>query len=149
MRPAPLFPYLAIGLGTVLGALLPMTARAEPMRATAATPATVPIVRHATAEAEKTGTQRAIVTITGFTPSPSGPVEVVAILPCDGGEREIGRFGVLPASGFTKADRSRWQHFSLTVPSGCGSAAHLIVRLVPRQGDGSGAHVDIGGAEIR
>ncbi len=140
---------LAIGFSASLGALIPMTGHAEPLRATSVAPVTVPIVRHVTAEAAKTGAHRVIVTVAGFAPSPSGPVEIVVVMPCDGGEREIGRFGVLPASGFTGTDRSRWQHFGLPLPAGCDSAEHLRVRVVARQGDGKGAHVDIDGAEIR
>jgi hypothetical protein len=51
-------------------------------------------------------------------------------------EQEIGRFGIFPASAFRKELAS-------------GGPIKLNVYLVPSKGEGSGARLEISGAEIR
>ena len=123
-------------------------AQAEPVRVTVDAPAKVPIVRSPEALTRRTGAEQVVVTVSGYEPSPAGPVQIVALAMCDGKERALGRFAVLPATGFGAGDKHRHQHFGLTLPAECGGAEHLTVRLIPSRGDGSGAHADIAGAEI-
>jgi hypothetical protein len=140
---------LAIGLAAMVIASPAAVAREDFVRATVANPATVPVTRTQVAHPRDEGPARVVITVTGYQPSPAGPVMIAASLRCGAEDREIGRFSVLSATGFTEADQSRKQYFGLPLPDGCGSAEHVIIRLVPGSGDGTGAHIDIGGVEIR
>jgi hypothetical protein len=94
---------------------------------------------------------RVIISVTGFRPPHDGAVQAVVKIRKDGMEQEIGRFGIFPNAEFTAADPSKAQRFGLPLPKelASGGAVKLNVYLVPFKGEGSGALLEIGGAEIR
>jgi hypothetical protein len=95
---------------------------------------------------------RVIISVTAFRPPHDGAVQaVVKVQNGDRTEREIGRFGIFPNAEFKAADPSKAQHFGLPLPKelASGGAVNLNVYLVPFKGNGSGALLEIGGAEIR
>ena len=96
---------------------------------------------------------RVIISVTGFRPPHDGAVQAVVKVQRDGGrtEQEIGRFGMFPNAEFKSADPSKAQRFGLPLPKEIagGGTVKLNVYLVPFKGDGSGALLEIGGAEIR
>jgi hypothetical protein len=96
---------------------------------------------------------RVIISVTAFRPPHDGAVQAVVKVQKDGGrtEQEIGRFGMFPNAEFKAADPSKAQRFGLPLPKelASGEAVKLNVYLVPFKGDGSGALLEIGGAEIR
>jgi hypothetical protein len=91
--------------------------------------------------------------MTGFRPPHDGAVQAIVKLQREGGqtEQEIGRFGMFPNTEFKAADPSKAQRFGLPLPNElAGSKAlKLHVYLVPFKGDGNGAVLELGGAEIR
>ena len=96
---------------------------------------------------------RVIIKVTAFRPPHDGAVQAVVKVQRDGGrtEQEIGRFGMFPNAEFKSADPSKAQRFGLPLPKelASGGDIKLNVYLVPFKGDGSGALLEIGGAEIR
>jgi len=58
-------------------------------------PVTVSLVRASSAGAVGGGTVHVVVTVSGFQPSPAGPVQAVVYVQCNGSKVEIGRFGIL------------------------------------------------------
>jgi hypothetical protein len=96
---------------------------------------------------------RVIISVTTFRPPREGAVQAVVKVQKDGDrtEQEIGRFGIFPNAEFKAADPSKAQRFGLPLPKelASGGAVKLNVYLVPFKGDGSGALLEIGGAEIR
>jgi hypothetical protein len=96
---------------------------------------------------------RLIISVTAFRPPREGAVQAVVKVQKDGDrtEQEIGRFGIFPNAEFKAADPSKAQRFGLPLPKelASGGAVKLNVYLVPFKGDGSGALLEIGGAEIR
>ena len=96
---------------------------------------------------------RVIVKITGYQPPPNGAVLAVVKIQGEGAgtDREIGRFGVFPTTPFTRSDPSRAQTFGLPLPKKLANrrALKLSVQLEPIRGSGTGASLEVGGAEIR
>jgi|GEM_PF-1920318 len=96
---------------------------------------------------------RVIISVTAFRPPHDGAVQAVVKVQKDGDrtEQEIGRFGMFPNAEFKAADPSKAQRFGLPLPKELagGEAVKLNVYLVPFKGDGGGAMLEIGGAEIR
>jgi hypothetical protein len=95
---------------------------------------------------------RVVVSVTAFQPpQDGGPVQVVVKAQRDGTEREIGRFGILPNTAFRAGERSKAKSFGLALPKELASGApvKLNVYLVPTRGEGTGARLEVGGAEIR
>ena len=94
---------------------------------------------------------RVIIRVTAFRPPHDGAVQAVVKVQKDGEELEIGRFGIFPNAEFKAADPSKAQRFGLPLPKelASGGAVKLNVYLVPFKGDGNGALLEIGGAEIR
>jgi hypothetical protein len=97
------------------------------------------------------GEPHVIVTVTGFQPAHTGAVQAVVKVLLDGTEQEIGRFGIVPHAAFKAAEPSQAQSFSLPLPKGLatGGSVRLNVYLVPSTGDGKGARLEVGGAEIQ
>jgi hypothetical protein len=95
---------------------------------------------------------RVIISVTAFRPPRDGAVQAVVKVEKDNGrtEQEIGRFGIFPNAEFKAADPSKAQRFGLPLPTELarGGAVKLHVYLVPFKGEGSGALLQIGGAEI-
>jgi hypothetical protein len=113
-----------------------------------ATPAPLP------ASAAATRPSRIIVSVTGYRPSQDGsPVAVVVKAQKDGrgAEQEVGRFGITPQAGFNAGGPAKAQRFRLDLPQGLqgDGPVKLNVYLVPSNGDGKGARVEIGSAEIQ
>jgi hypothetical protein len=97
--------------------------------------------------------RRVIISVTAFRPPREGAVQAVVKAQKDGDrtEQEIGRFGIFPNAEFKAPDPSKARRFGLPLPKelASGGAVKLNVYLVPFKGDGSGALLEIGGAEIR
>lgn len=95
---------------------------------------------------------RVIISVTAFRPPRDGAVQAVVKVQRDGGrtEQEIGRFGIFPNAEFKAADPSKAQRFGLPLPKelASGGAVKLNVYLIPFKGEGDGALLEIGGAEI-
>ena len=117
--------------------------------ATVARPATVPVAR--AVAAPNGAASHIVVSVSGFQPSPTGPVQAVVMARCGGADVEIGRFGIMPQAPFSAANPAREQRFSLSVPAdpGCQKLDNITVHLVPTLGDGTGAALEIGGAALR
>ncbi len=95
---------------------------------------------------------RVIISVMAFRPPHDGAVQAVVKVQRDGRtEQEIGRFGIFPNAEFKAADPSKAQRFGLPLPKelASGGPVKLNVYLVPFKGEGSGALLEIGGAEIR
>jgi len=132
-----------------------IAAQDSPPVATVASPAVVtataaPVADQGVASQSPT---RVIISVTAFRPPQDGAVQAVVKVQRDGGrtEQEIGRFGMFPNAEFKAADPSKAQRFGLPLPKelASGGAVKLKVYLVPFKGEGSGALLEIGGAEIR
>jgi len=96
---------------------------------------------------------RVIISVTAFRPPREGAVQAVVKVQKDGDrtEQESGRFGIFPNAEFKAADPSKAQRFGPPLPKELANtgALKLNVYLVPFKGDGSGALLEIGGAEMR
>jgi hypothetical protein len=92
-----------------------------------------------------------VINVTGFQPATDGPVQAVVKAQRGGREREIGRFGIFPHTAFKAAEPSRGQSFGIPLPKdlASGGPVKFNVYLVPANGEGKGASMEIGGAEIR
>jgi hypothetical protein len=114
-------------------------------------PVTVSLVRASSAGAVGGGTLHVVVTVSGFQPSPAGPVQAVVYVQCNGSKVEIGRFGILPQTPFSASEPSKAQRFSLTLSPNtpCKRPESVTIRVVPTHGDGRGATLEIGGAELQ
>lgn len=99
-------------------------------------------------DSSRRGFGRLVITVTGFTPSASGPVEAVVLIPCGTEEREIGRFGIFPQQSFTAGRNANAQRFGFAVPDACKTPSQVTIRVEPSAGNGSGAELVIGGAEF-
>jgi hypothetical protein len=97
--------------------------------------------------------QRVIIKVIGFQPPNQGAVQVVVKARMDdkGAEREIGRFGIFPNAEFKAAAPSKAQRFGFALPKGLarGGPVKLNVYLVPLNGEGKGARLELGSPEIR
>jgi hypothetical protein len=126
----------------------------DPTVATVASPALVTATAAPVADqGVASQSPRVIISVTAFRPPREGAVQAVVKVQKvgDRSEQEIGRFGIFPNTEFKAADPSNAQRFGLPLPKALasGGAVKLNVYLVPFKGDGSGALLEIGGAEIR
>ncbi len=123
------------------------------MVATVDNPAVIGAAAAAGKHHEPGQSPRVIMSVTGFQPPQDGAVQVVVKAEKDdaGTEQEIGRFGIFPNAEFKATDLSKAQRFGLPLPNelASGGTVKLKVYLVPLRGDGKGARLDLGGAEIR
>ena len=96
---------------------------------------------------------RVVVSIMAYKPPRDGVVQgVVKVQRNEGdGEQEIGRFGMFPNAEFRAADPAQAQRFSFPLPRELarGGPVKLKVQVAPLRGDGQGAQLEIGSAEIR
>ncbi|MGA7384323.1 MAG: hypothetical protein WBW81_06420 [Methylocella sp.] len=132
----------------------PVAAQDSPPVATVAVPAVVAATGAPGADqGVASQSTRVIISVTAFRPPHEGAVQAVVKVQKDGDrtEQEIGRFGIFPNAEFKAADPSKAHRFGLPLPKELASAGpvRLKVYLVPFKGEGSGALMDIGGAEIR
>ena len=131
-----------------------VAAQDSPPVATVAVPAVVTATgAPATDQGVVSQPPRVIISVTAFRPPHDGAVQAVVKIQKDGDrkEQEIGRFGIFPNAEFKAADPSKAQRFGLPLPEelASGGTVKLNVYLVPFKGDGGGAMLEIGGAEIR
>ncbi|MGH6843609.1 MAG: hypothetical protein ACRECU_02570 [Methylocella sp.] len=131
-----------------------VAAQDGPLVATVASPAVVTSTVAPVADQGVTSqASRVIISVTAFRPPHDGAVQAVVKVQRDDGktEQEIGRFGMFPNAEFKAAAPSKAQRFGLPLPKelASGGPIKLHVYLVPFKGDGSGARLEIGGAEIR
>jgi hypothetical protein len=131
-----------------------VAAQGSPSVATVAGPAAVTAMAGpAASQGVASQSPRVIISVTAFRPPHDGAVQAVVKVQKDGDrtEQEIGRFGIFPNAEFNAADPSKAHRFGLLLPKELASsgAVKLKVYLVPFKGEGSGALLEIGGAEIR
>src|SRR6266516_3872325 len=140
-------------LALAFACLTPFAAEASPLVATVDNPAVIGAAAAAGKHHEPGQSPRVIMSVTGFQPPQDGAVQVVVKAEKDdaGTEQEIGRFGIFPNAEFKATDLSKAQRFGLPLPNelASGGTVKLKVYLVPLRGDGKGARLDLGGAEIR
>jgi hypothetical protein len=88
-----------------------------------------------------------------YTPPSEGVVQgAVRVQTSDSGtEQEIGRFSLFPNVEFRAEDPSQAQRFSFPLPAELAGVRPVMLKilLLPLRGDGKGARLEIGGAEIR
>ena len=141
------------GSALLLALLLPGTAAAEPesLLATVDKPAVVTATPAPGAASSTGASPQVVINVTGFQPATDGPVQAVVKAQRGGKEREIGRFGIFPHTAFKAAEPSRGQSFGIPLPKdlASGGPVKFNVYLVPANGEGKGASMEIGGAEIR
>ena len=144
-------------LGVILASCLstPVSAaEGDLLLATPEVPAIVTASRSVGTEAaEPRRAPRVIVGITSYQPAHKGaPIRIVVkARDKEGAEREIGRFGITPNTAFKASDPSRARRFGLPLPPGFSSNEPLKLNIYVEaaNGAGTGAQVEIGGAEIR
>jgi hypothetical protein len=97
--------------------------------------------------------RQVIITVTGFRPPQAGAVQAIVKVERQGGqaEQEIGRFGMFPNAEFHASDVSKAQRFSIPLPKDLSGSGPLKfhVYLAPLRGDGTGAVLELSGAELR
>lgn len=113
--------------------------------ATSGAPASIPLVpiHHGKLGAR---TARFVdITVHRFAPSSKGPVQIVVTSENGSKRAEIGRFGVYPERAFASGGLIEPMRFRLTVPARLkvDQATHLTVRILPAQGKGDGAMVEV------
>jgi hypothetical protein len=144
-------------LGVILASCLitPISAAEDDrLLATTEVPALVTASRSVGTEAvEPRRAPRVIVGVTSFQPARDGaPIQIVVkARDKSGAEREIGRFGIVPNTAFKAPDPSGARRFGLPLPPGFSGDEPLKLNIYVEaaNGAGTGARVEIGGAEIR
>jgi hypothetical protein len=146
-----LLKHIVIGAFAMLATFDDLVAQEERLLATVDQPATVPIVQSLSAGSPNGRPVHVIVTVTGFQPSPAGPIQAIVEVLCGTSLVEIGRLGVLPQTSFSASEPSKAQRFSFAIASvsTCQRPESVTIRLVPIHGDGRGATLEIGRAELR
>ncbi|MFO1125563.1 MAG: hypothetical protein U1E25_09960 [Methylocystis sp.] len=127
-------------------------AQADDREATVSRPATITAAPGPPDGQESAGGRRLIIAVTGFRPAKESAVQVVVkAMTADSGEQEIGRFGMFPNQAFAAPEPSQAQRFSLTLPKALESSGPVTLRVyvIPFKGEGKGASVELGDAEIR
>jgi hypothetical protein len=133
-----------------LALMRPSVASAEPVTATVDQPAVITTTTGA-AESAPANPSRAVIHVTAFTPPHSGAVQAVVKVEQGGHEQEVGRFGIFPNAEFTANSPSQVRRFGLPLPKSLAAGGPLTfkVDLVPLTGDGQGARMVFGLAEVR
>jgi hypothetical protein len=139
------------GVGSVLALLTPVgvVAQGDQLLATVDKPAVMTV----TPAPERVGKPaQVVIVVTGFQPPQGGTVQ--AVVKAQQGtetEQEIGRFGMFPNTQFQVTDPAKGQRFGFSLPKevASGRPVKLKVELVPFRGEGKGATLQLGGAEIR
>ncbi len=138
-----------------LPALLGVATAGDQVIATVERPAVItstsaPVSAAAGGAAEQSA--RLVVSVAGYTPpQDGGAVQVVvkAQQHGSGAEQEVGRFGVMLPTG--SMGSSGVARYGLPLPPELADDGplKLNVYLIPSQGDGKGARLEVGGAEIQ
>jgi len=143
-----------MGVGCVLALLTPVgvVAQGDQLLATVDKPVVVTVTPPPVTE-RVDQPARVVIIVTGFQPPRGGTVEAVVKVQREGTEteQEIGRFGIFPNAQFKVADPAKGQRFGFSLPKELagGRPVKLKVELVPSRGEGKGASLELGGAEIR
>jgi hypothetical protein len=135
--------FLAVA---VLSAIGMAAAEDNDVRASVKAPARVAVAP--SSNPAQNASARIVITVTGFRPSPSGPVEAVVLIPCGTEQREIGRFGIFPQQSFTAGRNANAQRFGFALPDDCKTPSQVTIRIEPSAGNGSDAELVIGGAKF-
>ena len=98
--------------------------------------------------------QYVVVDVTAYTPPRDGAAiqGVVTIQKyTDSTEQEIGRFGIFPNTEFSAADPSKVRRYSFPLPRDVlrDGRVKVTIYVVPLRGEGKGARLELGGAEIK
>ena len=97
--------------------------------------------------------QYVVVDVAAYTPPRDGAIQGVVTVQkhTDSTEQEIGRFGIFPDTEFSAADPSKVRRYSFPLPSDVlqDGPLKLTVHVVPLRGEGKGARLELGGAEIK
>ena len=127
----------------------PIHANEGDMQVTVGKPATIAI-SGATERAPADAGTRIVVTVNGYEPSPTGAVTTIVSVHCGDGVREIGRFGIFPNEAFSVSGGARPQRFGFPLPDdpACRQPQTVIIHLEPQTGNGAGASIAIGNANI-
>jgi hypothetical protein len=127
----------------------PVHANEGDMQATVDNPATIAI-SGASERALVDGRARIVVTINAYEPSKTGPVATVVSVRCGDDVREIGRFGIFPNEPFSVSDGAKPQRFGFPLPNdlACRRPQTVIIHLEPQTGNGAGASIAVGSANI-
>ena len=133
----------------VLSLVSPLQANEDSMQATVDKPATIAI-SGASERALVDGATRIVVTINAYEPSKTGPVATVVSVRCGDDVREIGRFGIFPDEAFSVSRGTKPQRFGFPLPNdlACRRTQTVIIHLEPQTGNGAGASITVGGANI-
>jgi hypothetical protein len=144
----------ATGIAGVLAAMLGcMGAAAEgQLIATVERPATVTVTVAQGPDSIEAG-QYVVVDVIAYTPPRDGAIQGVVTVQkhTDSTEQEIGRFGIFPNTEFSAADPSKVRRYSFPLPRDVlqDGPVKLTVHVVPLRGEGEGARIEVGGAEIK
>jgi hypothetical protein len=143
----------ATGIAAVLVAMLGglgAAAEGNQLIATVERPATVTVTVAQGPDSIEAG-KYVVVDVTAYTPPRHGAVQGVVTVQknTDGTEQEIGRFGIFPNTEFSAADRVQRYSFPLPRDVLQDGPVKLTVHVVPLRGEGEGARIEVGGAEIK
>ena len=120
--------------------------------ATVERPATVTVTVAQGPDSIEAG-QYVVVDVTAYTPPRHGAVQGVVTVQknTDSTEQEIGQFGIFPNTEFSAADPSKVRRYSFPLPRDVlqDGPVKLTVHVVPLRGEGDGARIEVGGAEIK
>jgi hypothetical protein len=145
----------ATGIAAVLVSMLGClgaAAEGNQLIATVERPATVTVTVAQGPNSIEAG-QYVVVDVIAYTPPRDGAIQGVVTIQkhTDSTEQEIGRFGIFPNTEFSAADHSRVQRYSFPLPRDVlqDRPVKLTVHVVPLRGEGEGARIEVGGAEIK
>jgi len=97
--------------------------------------------------------QYVVVDVTAYTPPRDGAIQGVVTVQKhpDSTEQEIGRFGIFPNTEFSAADPSKVRRYSFPLPKEVlrDGPVKVTIHVVPLRGEGKGARLELGGAEIK
>ncbi|TFF25365.1 hypothetical protein E3C22_08375 [Jiella endophytica] len=123
---------------------------AEDMQVKPGTPARValdPLPRAAATAAEEA--PRLVVSVDGYRPSSSGPVQFVVTIDCAGKKEEVGRFGIFPDAAFEAGGKVAAQQFGFDMPeAACKERSEAVISVEPSTGTGEGAVLTLGRVAI-
>ena len=140
------------GMLVVMLACFSAAAEGNQLIATVERPATVTLAFAPGSDSIKAG-QHVVVDVAAYTPPRHGAVQGVVTIQknTDSTEQEIGRFGIFPNTEFSAADPSKVRRYSFPLPRNVSQdgPVKLTVHVVPLRGEGEGARLELGGAEIK
>lgn len=106
-----------------------------------------PMPRAAATAAEEA--PRLVVSVDGYQPSSSGPVQFVVTIDCAGKKEEVGRFGIFPDAAFEAGGKVAAQQFGFDMPeAACKERSEAVISVEPSIGTGEGAVLTLGRVAI-